>query len=661
MAISENDLTLVAHTVRTLSMDAVQRANSGHPGMPMGCADIAAVLWTRIMKYNPHDPQWINRDRFVLSAGHGSMLLYSMLHLSGYDLSMDDIKNFRQLGSKTPGHPEYGHTVGVETTTGPLGQGFANGVGMAFASKFLGKEFNGESNIIDHYIYAIAGDGCIMEGISSEAASLAGHWQLGNLIYIYDSNRITIEGDTDITFSEDVKGRFEAYNWHVLEIDGHNFDEIEEAIFAGQNEKTKPTLIIAKTNIAKGSAGLEGSADSHGAPLGEDDIRKSKELMGCAGDESFFVNARVYEIFEEVRETNLGEYSKWRELFDSSVTGDLKSKWESFFTTPDVEELRKVLPKFPLGETVATRGASGKVIEALYNNFPNFVGGSADLGPSNKTIVGGVETTGHGKIGRSIHYGVREHAMGAIQNGMTVYGGCLTFSATFLVFMDYMRPAIRMAALSGLPSVYVFTHDSLFVGEDGPTHQPVEHLAIARAIPNLNVIRPCDGEETREAWISALTRTDGPTMLVLSRQGLPGIDRIKSEEVENLHRGAYVIFGFQNPDGIIFASGSEVSIAIEASTRLYREFDKKVRVVSFPSWELFDSQPEEYRKTIMVHGVKKIVVEAGLSMGWERYSGKDALFITMEGFGCSAPQADLEEKFGFNVESLMQRILEYLG
>ncbi len=661
MAISENDLVAVAKTVRTLSMDAVQEANSGHPGMPMGCADIAAVLWTRIMKYNPQNPNWINRDRFVLSAGHGSMLLYSMLHLSGYDLSLDDIKNFRQFGSKTPGHPEYGHTQGVETTTGPLGQGFANGVGMAFASKFLAGEFNQKADIIDHYIYAIVGDGCMMEGITSEAASLAGHLELGNLIYIYDSNRITIEGDTDIAFSEDVKRRFEAYNWHVLEIDGHNFDEIEEAVFQGQNEKVKPTLIIAKTKIAKGSAGYEGSEDSHGAPLGEDDIKKSKELMGCDGNEKFHVDSRVYEIFAEVLETNLKDYSLWQERFDSSVQGDLKLKWDSFFSAPSEETLREFLPTFKSGEKNATRGSSGKVIEALYKFLPNFIGGSADLGPSNKTQVSSVETTGKGRVGRSIHYGVREHAMGAIQNGMVVYGGCLTFSATFLVFMDYMRPAIRMAALSGLPSVYVFTHDSLFVGEDGPTHQPVEHLAGARAIPNLNVIRPCDGEETREAWISALTRKEGPTMLVLSRQGLPELGRNDSSSAQNLHRGAYVVVNYQEPHGVIFASGSEVSLAIEASKRLNDEFGKKLRVVSFPSWELFEVQPESYRKEILGKESKKIVVEAGLSMGWDRYAGNDALFVTMEGFGCSAPQADLEREFGFNVDFLVTKSLEYLG
>jgi len=660
MTITDTDLQLVANTVRTLSMDAVQKANSGHPGMPLGCADIAAVLWTKIMKYNPQDTEWINRDRFVLSAGHGSMLLYSMLHLSGYDLSLDDIKNFRQFGSKTPGHPEYGHTPGVETTTGPLGQGFANGIGMAMASKFLGDQFNENGEVIDHYIYAIAGDGCMMEGITSEAASLAGHMGLGNVIYFYDSNRITIEGDTDITFSEDVKKRYEAYNWHVLEIDGHNYGEIEKAVLEGQKEKNRPTLIIAKTVIAKGSVSYEGSEDSHGAPLGDEEIKKSKKKLGCDCDNCFVVPEQVYDIFKGVKDKNSDYYEEWKSLFGESVTGELKNRWDSFFSAPDAEALRKIMPSFETGEKVATRGASGKMIESLYNELPNFLGGSADLGPSNKTIVKGIETSGHGKMGRAIHYGVREHAMGAIQNGIAAYGGCINFSATFFVFMDYMRPAVRMAALSGFNSIYVFTHDSIFVGEDGPTHQPVEHLAVSRAIPNLNVIRPCDAEETREAWISAVTRSEGPTMLALSRQNLPVIERDSSSSVNNLHKGAYIIKDYENPDAVIFATGSEVSISVEASERLFAEAGKKVRVVSFPCWELFDKQSDEYRKEILADGLPRIVVEAGLAMGWEKYAGSDALFVVMDGYGCSAPQSDLEKHFGFNTDSLVEKIKNHI-
>ncbi len=661
MNINDNDLQLIARTVRALSMDAVQKANSGHPGMPMGCADIAAVLWGKIMKFNPKDTKWINRDRFVLSAGHGSMLLYSMLHLSGYDLSLDDIKQFRQFGSKTPGHPEYGHTPGVETTTGPLGQGFANGIGMAIAAKFLGQEFNSEKNIIDHYVYAIAGDGCIMEGITSEAASLAGHLGLGNVIYIYDSNRITIEGSTDLTFSEDVRKRYEAYNWHVLEIDGHNFGEIEKAVLAGQAETERPTLIIARTVIAKGSVSYEGSEESHGAPLGDDEIKKTKERLGCSGGDCFNVPAEVYEIFEGIKAKNEALYDGWVKLFNETVKGQSKERWDKFFSSPSSEELRDVMPKFEAGESVATRSAGGKMIESLYNAMPNFIGGSADLGPSNKTLVKGISSSGKGKVGRTIHYGVREHAMGAIQNGIAAYGGFVNFSATFFVFMDYMRPAVRMAALSKFKSIYVFTHDSIFVGEDGPTHQPVEHLAVSRAIPNLNVIRPCDAEETREAWISAVTRHDGPTVIALSRQNLPVMKRDGESSAENLHKGAYILKDYDSPDAVIFATGSEVSISVEASERIFNESGKKIRVVSFPCWELFDQQPESYRDIILACGLPKIVVEAGLAMGWERYAGTGALFVTMNGYGCSAPQADLETHFGFNTDSLVEKIHGFIS
>lgn len=661
MPVSKDELKLIARTVRTLAMDTVQKANSGHPGMPMGCADIAAVLWGKVMNYNPEDPSWVNRDRFILSAGHGSALLYSMLHLSGYGVTLDDMKQFRQMGSLTPGHPEYRHTPGVETTTGPLGQGFASGIGMAIAEKLLAGEFNtGDNGIIDHYIYAIAGDGCIMEGVSSEAASLAGHMKLGNLIYIYDSNRITIEGSTDLAFTEDVRKRFEAYGWDVSEIDGHDYDEIEKALLAAQNVKDKPSLIIARTTIAKGSSHLEGSEESHGAPFGADEVKASKEKLGCSGEVSFDVPAEVYEIFRRVREDNKKIYVSWKEKFDAAMKSGMSSRWNAFFSVPDIEKMRSLMPVFKAGEKVATRAAGGKVIEVLYRELPNFLGGSADLAPSNKTGVKNMPESGYGKVGRVIHYGVRENAMGSIQNGIAYYGGFINFSATFLVFMDYMRPAVRMAALAGLQSIYVYTHDSIFVGEDGPTHQPVEHLAVSRAIPNLNVIRPCDAEETREAWLAALSRRNGPTMLALSRQNLTVLERSEKSSALNLHKGGYVVYGQDNPDVIILSSGSEVGVSIEAAKILDNESKIKARVVSFPCWELFNEQSEEYRKSILPDNVKKVVVEAGIRMGWERYAGKDALFITVDEFGRSAPESALADYFGFTPSKIADRVKTFI-
>jgi len=662
MPVNRDELKLIARTVRTLSMDIVQKANSGHPGMPMGCADIAAVLWGKVMNFNSSDPAWVNRDRFILSAGHGSVLLYSMLHLTGYDVTLDDLKQFRQMGSITPGHPEYRHTPGVETTTGPLGQGFANGVGMGIAEKLLAEEFNSAgSGIIDHYIYVIAGDGCIMEGISSEAASLAGHMKLGNLIYIYDSNSITIEGSTDLAFTEDVRKRFESYGWDVSEIDGHDYDEIEKSLLDAQKVKDKPSLIIARTSIAKGSATMEGSESSHGAPLGDVEIKASKEKLGCSGDSLFEVPEEVYEIFRRVNEEKLNVFNTWKERFDKAMNSGLESKWNKFFAAPDAEKLRNVMPLFKAGDKIATRNAGGKMLEVLYGELPNFLGGSADLSPSNKTHVKNVSESSHGKVGRIIHYGVRENAMGSIQNGIAYYGGFINFSATFLVFMDYMRPAVRMAALAGLQSIYVYTHDSVFVGEDGPTHQPVEHLAVSRAIPNLNVIRPCDAEETREAWIAAVTRKNGPTMLALSRQNLTVLDRDEKSDAINLHKGAYVVYGKGAPELIILASGSEVGISVDAAKIIESENGKPVTVVSFPSWELFDEQSEDYRKSILPVNVKKAVVEAGIRMGWEKYAGEDALFITVDEFGRSAPADDIADYFGFTPEKIAERVRKYLA
>jgi transketolase len=655
MPLKDEELRTIAHTIRTLSMDAVQQANSGHPGMPMGCADIGAVLWAEFLVHNPSDPRWVNRDRFVLSAGHGSMLLYSLLHLSGYDLSLDDIRNFRQLHSKTPGHPEHYVTPGVETTTGPLGQGFANGVGMAMAARYFAGEFNGNGSVIDHRVYAIVSDGDLMEGISSEAASLAGHLKLGNIVYIYDSNDISIEGSTDLTFSDDVKMRFEACRWHVQTVNGHDYAEIRAALTAAKNETERPSLIIARTRIAKGSPNLEGSESSHGAPLGDDEVLAAKRAMECSED-CFVVQPQVYELFSKRSAELKKVYEAWHNNFRARVTGDLKTRWDAFFSAPDIDRLREKT-FFDTGKAMATRAAGGVMLEKLFGELPNLLGGSADLGPSNKTFVKGYSTSGAGVMGRNIHFGIREHAMGAIQNGMAYYGGLIPFSATFLVFMDYMRPAVRIAALGGLQAIYVFTHDSIFVGEDGPTHQPVEHLAVARAIPNLTVIRPADADETREAWLYALNRRQGPTMLALTRQNVPPVSQGRAS---GLWKGAYVIGDADRADIIMLATGSEVHLCLAAAELLGKE-GIGARGGSFPSWEIFDAQPEEYRRSVLVPGAPRVVVEAGLSLGWERYAGADALFITRDDFGTSAPAEVLAREYGFTVENITGRIRQFLG
>lgn len=659
MRIDDAMLRRISNTVRTLAMDAVQKAKSGHPGMPMGCADIAAVLWTKILLHNPDDSAWRNRDRFVLSAGHGSMLLYSMLHLSGYDVSLDDLKNFRQWGSCTPGHPEYGHTPGVETTTGPLGQGIANAVGMAIAERLLAEEFNAGDSVIDHSIYVLAGDGCLMEGISYEAASLAGHLGLGRIVVIYDSNSISIEGSTDLAFSDDVARRFEACRWHVQTIDGHDYSAIETALLNAKAETGRPSIIIAKTRIAKGSPGKEGSEESHGAPLGDDEVKNTKRNIGCDADSVFCVPDDVYEIFRERKKELVAEYAAWNEKFARAITGDTKKKWDAYFAAPDIHALREKLPVFDAAKPVATRAASGRVLEALFRELPNMAGGSADLAPSNKSFVRGFGETGKNTVGRNIHFGVREHAMGAIQNGMAYYGGMLPYTATFFVFFDYMRPPVRIAALSKLHTIYIFTHDSIFVGEDGPTHQPVEHLAVARAIPNLAVIRPADAEETKEAWLAALARTDGPTALVLTRQDMPVLMR-EFKSADGLHRGAYVLWEAADPKVCIMASGSEAHLALDAAKDLSSR-GVGARVVSFPSWELFDAQSAEYKAAVLPASMqKRVVVEAGVRMGWERYAGCDALFITMDNFGASAPANVLAEKFGFTKENIVARVLEFV-
>ena len=654
MNISKDDLYLAANTIRGLAMDSVTAADSGHPGMPLGCAEIAAVLWLKIMNYNPDQPAWANRDRFVLSAGHGSALLYSVLHLAGYNIGIDDLRNFRRLGSKTPGHPEYGHTPGVETTTGSLGQGFANAVGMAAAAKMLAENFNSEKELISHYVYVLAGDGDLMEGISHEAASLAGHWGLGNLICVYDSNSISIEGDTSIAESGDTAKRFESCGWHVLDADGHDVVSIEEAVLAARSVKDRPSIIIARTKIAKGSP-KEGSAESHGTPFKKDEVAATKRAIGLPEDKEFYAGDDVYAMFKKRSAELKALYEDWNNDFKKTVTGDKLELWKKFFET-DTASLAGQMPDWSGTKEIATRSAGGKVLEALFKSLPNIIGGSADLAPSTKTFVKGFSESGRGALGRNIHFGIREHAMAAIQNGAACYGGFIPYCSTFFVFMDYMRPSIRIAAISGLKVIYVFTHDSFFVGEDGPTHEPVEHLAAARAVPNLNVIRPADANETNEAWLAALN-FNGPSLICLSRQDLPVI---KSGGAAGLHRGAYIVRDCDAaPDITILASGSEVSASISAASIL-ESSRIKARVVSFPSWLLFEAQDEKYRASVLQPGGKFAVVEAGRAMGWERYAGAGALFITLEHFGASAPASELAERFGFTPEKIAARIIEYL-
>ncbi len=658
---------LCINTIRTLAMDGVQKARSGHPGMPMGMADVAYVLWTRFLKHNPKDPQWPGRDRFVLSAGHGSMLLYSLLYLTGYDLTLEDLMAFRQWGSRTPGHPEYGLTPGVETTTGPLGQGFANGVGMAIAERFLAATFNRPGfPIFDHYTYAIVSDGDLMEGISHEAASLAGHLGLGKLVYLYDDNDISIEGPTDITFTEDVAARFRAYGWHVQRVDGYDLKAIAAAIRAARRETARPSLIICRTHIAYGSPGKQNSASAHGEPLGEEEVRRTKEALGWPPDAQFRVPPEVLPVFRRAVEEGAAAQARWQAIFADYArhypreaallerlwAGELPDGWE------------EALPSFsPADGPMATRRASGIVLNALASILPTLIGGSADLAPSNLTLLQGYDDFQRDTpAGRNLRFGVREHAMGGILNGMALHGGLIPYGGTFLVFSDYMRPAVRLAAMMHLPVVYIWTHDSLWIGEDGPTHQPVEHLAALRAVPNLTLLRPCDANETAEAWRAALRRRNGPTGLILTRQNLPILDRRGMAGAENLARGAYVLR--DAPEGrpplILIASGSEVHLALAAQEGL-AERGVRTRVVSMPSWELFDAQPLEYRAAVLPPTVPKIAIEAAVPLGWERYVGPDGAIIGVHRFGASAPYPVLMEKFGFTPQAVIERALKVLG
>ena len=652
---------LCINTIRFLAVDAVQKAQSGHPGAPMGAAAMAYTLWDRFLKHNPRNPEWPNRDRFVLSNGHASMLLYALLHLTGYDLPLEEIKNFRQWGSKTPGHPEYGHTPGVEATTGPLGQGFGNGVGMAIAERWLAEHYNRLGHqIIDHYVYGIVSDGDLQEGVSSEAASLAGTLRLGKLIYLYDDNNIQIEGSTDQVFEENVALRFQAYNWQVLgPIDGHDVAAVEQALREARADREQPSLIICKTVIGYGSPDQD-TAKVHGEPLGEENVRAAKEALGWPQEPTFYVPdevlARVrravqrgHEAEEEWRE----QLKKYRETYphlaaelEAQLRGELPALWDG--------ELVNLFP--PDSEPTATRVASGRTLNSIVKKVHALAGGSGDLAPSTKTILADYGDLGwHHYWGHNMHFGVREHAMGAIVNGMALHGGIIPYAATFLVFSDYMRPPIRLAAMMGLQVLYVFTHDSIGLGEDGPTHQPIEQLMNLRAVPNLTVIRPADATETVEAWKAALMNKDGPTALVLTRQKLPVLDRRELASAEGLHSGAYPLWENSegNPEIIIIGTGSEVHIALQAGRQLASE-GVRVRVVSMPSWELFDRQPAVYRESVLPTHVKaRVAVEAGAKLGWEHYLGLEGAVIGMDRFGASAPGAVVLEKFGFTPENVV--------
>jgi len=673
---------LCINTIRILSADAVQNANAGHPGMPMGAAAMAYTLWTRFLKHNPKNPQWFDRDRFVLSAGHGSMLLYSLLYLTGYDLPLEELKRFRKWGSKTPGHPERGHTIGVEVATGPLGQGFANGVGMAITEAWLAARYNRPGhNVVDHYTYSICGDGDLMEGVTQEAASLAGHLHLGKLIYLYDQNHISLAGSTDLIFTEDVALRFEAYGWHTRTVlDGNDTEEVDRAIREAQAETRRPSLILARTHIGYGSPKKQDNFSAHGNPLGEEELQAAKKALGWPTAEKFYLPQEAVEYFRQSSAKGAQAEGNWQETFgaykkafpkeaaefEQCVSGNLPQDWGAG------------LPKWtPADKPMATRVAGGEALNALAKRIPNIIGGSADLNPSTNTALkgmgdfqppefGGPATLGAvggewSYAGRNIAFGVREHAMGAAVNGMAAHGGVLPFSATFLVFSDYMKPAIRLGALSGLKAIYVFTHDSVGVGEDGPTHEPVEHLAGLRAIPGLTVIRPADPNETAEAWAFAVEH-NGPTLFALTRQNVPHLDRSNAKQ-PGVAKGAYILSEAEGgvPDVILIATGSEVSLCVEAQAKL-KTYGVNARVVSMPSWELFTAQGDAYREAVLPKAVKKrVTVEAASTFGWRRWAGDEGTIIGIDHYGASAPGEEILKNFGFTAAHVTSAALRLLG
>ena len=656
-----NSCKIIANTIRGLSVDGVAAANSGHPGMPLGMADVCAVLWSEHMNFNPKNPKWLNRDRFILSAGHGSMLIYSLLHLYGYDLSMDDLKEFRQWGSKTPGHPENFVTAGVETTTGPLGQGVANAVGFALAEASLAARYNREgSEIIDHYTYVVAGDGCLQEGISHEACSFAGHNKLGKLIMLYDSNNITIDGPTHISFTEDTRKRFEAYGWQVLEIDGHDYDQINAAIAEAKKEKSKPSIIICKTIIGFGSPNRAGTSKAHGEPFPAEEIELMKEKLGLPKDKSFFVPDEISDLRAKTQEKGESLENQWNELWENYKNKNQEAAKELDDSIKgEISKEALDIPQFGSEKAIATRSASGTVLNHIAKYIPQLMGGSADLTPSNNTLPAGEESfSPENPKGRYIRYGVREHGMAAIMNGMALHGGVLPYSGTFFVFSDYMRPAMRMSALMEQQVVYVLTHDSIGLGEDGPTHQPEAHLWAYRTIPNMTVIRPMDANETAEAWKSALKNKKGPTCLVLTRQNLPVYDRAglgwaKSEEAQ---KGGYVLCEDEDFEAIIIATGSEVELAVEAKAKL-NEQGVKVRIVSMPSTNIFDEQPQEYKESVLPKNIlKRVAVEAGVTLGWYKYVGLEGRVIGLDRFGASAPYKTLYKEFGITTDTIVEAV-----
>jgi transketolase len=638
---------LSVNTIKALAMDAVQAANSGHPGMPMGMADIAVTLWSKYLKVDPDNPEWPDRDRFVLSNGHGSMLLYSMLHLSGFPLSLAEIKNFRQWGSHTAGHPEINHAIGIEMTTGPLGQGFASGVGMAIAEAHLRARLG--SDLVNHHTYGFVSDGDLMEGISAEAGSLAGHLGLGQLIYFYDDNNISIDGSTDITFTEDVAARFLAQAWHVQTVDGHDRLAIAAAIESAQVDTERPSLIVCKTHIAHGAPHAQDTAGSHGSPLGDEEIRLTKEKMGYPTEPTFFVDGRVYEFFKDAMSRGRNARAEWEQRFEH---GDPTSK-ELWRRLHEPKEVKIEGPGFEVGSSLATRASSGKLFAEIAEKSAGFIGGAADLAGSTKTVIEkGRHFSKTDRSARDIAFGIREHAMGAAVNGMAVHGGLNPYGATFFVFSDYMRPAVRLSALMEAPSIWVYTHDSVFLGEDGPTHQPIEHLASLRAMPNLWVVRPADANETIEAWNVALNRHDGPVALVLTRQDVPTYEPVPG----GLRRGGYI--RREGSDVTILATGSEVHTAVEAA-ELLEENGLSARVVSLPCWELFAMQDAEYQAETLGEA-PRVSVEAASTFGWSALVGEDGLSIGIDHFGASAPDTVLAEKFDLTPEAVASRVTIYL-
>ncbi len=658
ITMTQNINQLAVNTIRTLSIDAINAANSGHPGLPMGAAPMAYALWANHLNHNPNHPKWFNRDRFVLSAGHGSSLLYSLLHLAGYDVSIDDLKNFRKLNSKTPGHPEFGHTPGVEATTGPLGQGIANAVGMAMAEAHLAAKFNKDGHsIIDHNTYALVGDGDLMEGVAYEAMSMAGHMKLGKLIVLYDSNEISLDGELGIAFSEDIQKRAESVHWQYVRVeDGNDVDAITKAIQSAKENTDQPTLIEIRTIIGYGSPKVAGTNKAHGNPLGVEEATATKQVYGWGYEEDFFVPEEVKAHFNELKQKGIEKENDWNEQFNSYRESNpaLADELEKAITGDVLIEAKDIL-SFDIEKTISTRVASGEAINHYVKSIPSIFGGSADLSHSTMTDIKGEAVYAvESYAGRNIYFGVREHAMGAAANGLALHGGVKPFVSTFFVFNDYLRPSIRLAALQKLPVTYVFTHDSIAVGEDGPTHEPIEQLAALRAIPGLTVIRPSDANETASAWAYALQQTDGPVVLVLSRQNLPVFNETKAN-IENLSKGAYVLTQTnENPDVILIATGSEVSLATSAKAKL-EEDQVSVRIVAMPSWELFDRQSNEYKESVLPSSItKRVSLEMGVSLGWERYVGQEGKVLSIETFGASGTGAEVMNLFGFTTENVVQ-------